>query len=569
MKQILLMWCLTFGLDFVICSKCINYSEMLEQRACINGMNNTKCEWTDKIVSNNVQQQKDGDINVKLPMLASCNTSNHIIYFSVNRKITTKEKCSQDFVDNTKWHLHSQIKFEPYSVCSEEEKNDGPFIKFDYVLTGCYHIEIEDANEGMNVYTSDPFFISTDYKKQLLTDNTSITMLEPCVKGETLETVIRINTNETKKSPSIYISLGKGPEPILQGQIRTVYINEEAKTFNQTFEVCKSLPNVTFDCTSKKNLWNNTVYTCRYKGLHPGKYSFRYKLLDEYTRCNKDSLWAKPTVSCDGSLNITVTKINFTKPTVYEQPASFPTEFYVITAIIIVLAFLIICTVVYLYRRVSRNRSIQNTPILQYPLLNKSNETVQTDVSQEVLLIYTRESESFCKIISSFKKLFGQAGNISIYDINDYNEEIHVDPQDWIVEKISNSKTTVILFLNICGLMIYEKYPNITYKDEECQDKLFVFAIKQLRTATSRNDKNFFVIQLNNFPIEDPIFKSLPIEKRYIMPRDIQILLSKFLLYDQDLYENSLDKFKDSCSKHEELCEDSFRYINSVFINLH
>lgn len=113
--------------------------------------------------------------------------------------------------------------------------------------------------------------------------------------------------------------------------------------------------------------------------------------------------------------------------------------------------------------------------------------------------------------------------------------------------------------------MIYEKYPNIAYKDEECQDKLFVFAIKQLQIATNRNEKNFFVVQLNNFPIEDPVFKSLPVEKRYVMPRDVLILLSKFVSHNED----SLDKFRNSCSKHEELYKDSFKYINSVFINLH
>lgn len=112
---------------------------------------------------------------------------------------------------------------------------------------------------------------------------------------------------------------------------------------------------------------------------------------------------------------LAVPEMNSIEPTVYEQPSSFKIEFYIIIFIIIIaLAVFIICTVVYLHRKVSKSKSIKSTSIPEYHVLNISNETVLTDVSQEVLFIYTRESELFCEIISNFKELFGQAEDLSV-----------------------------------------------------------------------------------------------------------------------------------------------------------
>lgn len=203
MKEILLIWFLIFGLDFVICDNCIEYSVLSEQRICINGMNNRKCEWTDKIVSGKVQQQKEGNVNVRMPMLATCDSSNHKVMLLVNTNIKSLEECSQDSMVDVKWYKHSEIMFEPYSNCSEEEKNNVnipimlikiillriivlfkvPVVRFDHVFTGCYKIKIHNAEEGMDVYESNTFFIRTDYKKQLLSGENTITMQPPIIKG--------------------------------------------------------------------------------------------------------------------------------------------------------------------------------------------------------------------------------------------------------------------------------------------------------------------------------------------------------------------------------------------------
>jgi len=166
---------------------------------------------------------------------------------------------------------------------------------------------------------------------------------------------------------------------------------------------------------------------------------------------------------------------------------------------------------------------------------------------QELLIIYARDSEPFMAMVESFKCLLNSVGNTKVHDINTDEQVLYERGQDWIINKISNVNTKVILFLNNCSAEVYQNQKITAYKNPRWQDSMFPYAIAQLKISESRNYTNFFVIYLPNCSNNVAIFNDLNPATRYIMPTSIYVLFIDIFKYRPYFSESLLNNFKVLC----------------------
>ncbi|XP_021923274.1 uncharacterized protein LOC110831511 isoform X2 [Zootermopsis nevadensis] len=494
-------------------------SESKEVKSC-NTIDAENISWT-------VVNSKSGTVAVEFSLMSiSCGYEFYMLSMYVDEKLRNAKECGD--VKAPTLHSNRSVKIldsEPGNTTEVQRTRKvsscgrTATVKFNYVFSGCYLLEIEAVKDMIDgvIVASLPFFIVTEYKKDLLTQKiptitnqytTALRELECSVSNITRINVTRMEI-EIRKCDFHSCNCGHG---VMQ------HWWEIALSTSGQF-MCKLKDSVTD--ISLCHIDSDEI-RCTIQNVTTGFYCVIVEIVDD--RCMKNTVWNDYSYC---RYNSKVFEVNSTLPHSIAIPTPLLPQLsvdVVLVSVFVVLVLIGVIVTLFIWRR--RRRPSSEPDHNQY----LKNQAVPP--RPKILLLYPRDCEPFMNMMAAFREMLKQVTKCEVYDCFDplIEENLFQNKTDWVTAHTTSPEVKVVVIESKCAVlhqMALFQHMKIIYKEPTCLDDLFSYGLRVLREDLQKNTYGrVFVVRIHGFTEESDNLCHITPFARYVMPQNMEKLLS-------------------------------------------
>ncbi|XP_021923275.1 uncharacterized protein LOC110831511 isoform X3 [Zootermopsis nevadensis] len=525
-------------------------SESKEVKSC-NTIDAENISWT-------VVNSKSGTVAVEFSLMSiSCGYEFYMLSMYVDEKLRNAKECGD--VKAPTLHSNRSVKIldsEPGNTTEVQRTRKvsscgrTATVKFNYVFSGCYLLEIEAVKDMIDgvIVASLPFFIVTEYKKDLLTQKiptitnqytTALQQIDVSVHFESVEDIEDLHMGfrlisdvDHTKDRACYVS----------GHEHSCCIYRTSGQF-----MCKLKDSVTD--ISLCHIDSDEI-RCTIQNVTTGFYCVIVEIVDD--RCMKNTVWNDYSYC---RYNSKVFEVNSTLPHSIAIPTPLLPQLsvdVVLVSVFVVLVLIGVIVTLFIWRR--RRRPSSEPDHNQY----LKNQAVPP--RPKILLLYPRDCEPFMNMMAAFREMLKQVTKCEVYDCFDplIEENLFQNKTDWVTAHTTSPEVKVVVIESKCAVlhqMALFQHMKIIYKEPTCLDDLFSYGLRVLREDLQKNTYGrVFVVRIHGFTEESDNLCHITPFARYVMPQNMEKLLSS--LYQQSSLEYVLILNEENDISKQKLQED-------------
>ncbi|XP_021927229.1 uncharacterized protein LOC110833459 [Zootermopsis nevadensis] len=193
--------------------------------------------------------------------------------------------------------------------------------------------------------------------------------------------------------------------------------------------------------------------------------------------------------------------------------------------------------------------------------------------SHTVLLLYSRDSAQFCKVVEALRHLLRSFGNIKVLDPMEQSqvEEVSQNISGWVTQHLYNPEVKVVIVLSEGAVVMQNALINkqiIQLRDPHFLDPVFTHALRQMHENTQLGSdyRRIFPVRFEDFTQSEvslPLIVSL---KCYVLLKHLGRLIVELRNFDTQS-QPDLEDIRSSCPQEISQLESAITNMKSYCAN--